>query len=419
MIFSLIILVLIGVIAFFHYVQGVFSATLSAILTVIAAMVAVSYAEPLVDQFFASGKFADYALSAMLVVLFALVYLILRLIFDSLIPGNVQLPVIADKIGAAVMGVIAGIFATGVFAIAAEAMPFGASFGMHALYEVETKATVVRGERNRSYDATVYDETKVMTLEETNKRGSTWIPVGDMVLSLAQHLSDGGSLAGKRQLASLHPDWLQELFGQRVGLEVGAKHVALPDDIASVEIFTMDRVPQVSGVPPRVRQFTHSELRREPDEFIMVVRMKFNPDAAGDGNILRISTGAVRLRGMGGTAADPRWVNYYPRGTYENGRLYVNKPSDPIFISAGNGADFVFLVKSADVFQQSGDNGMVVKNNVFVEAKRLGRVDLGGKQVRHATPPADDSIRVLRTDEVREAATQPQRQQGNEGGSND
>ena len=37
MIFSIIILIMIGMIAFFHYVQGVMSATISAILAVFAA----------------------------------------------------------------------------------------------------------------------------------------------------------------------------------------------------------------------------------------------------------------------------------------------------------------------------------------------------------------------------------------------
>ena len=45
MIFAIIILLFLGAIAFFHYIQGFFSATISAIITVFAAVSAFSYHE--------------------------------------------------------------------------------------------------------------------------------------------------------------------------------------------------------------------------------------------------------------------------------------------------------------------------------------------------------------------------------------
>src|SRR2546428_13121448 len=49
MIFGIIVLAIIGIVGFFHYVQGFFSATLSAVITVIAAVLAVSYHEQVVE----------------------------------------------------------------------------------------------------------------------------------------------------------------------------------------------------------------------------------------------------------------------------------------------------------------------------------------------------------------------------------
>ena len=58
MIFSTIVILLILAIAFFHYLQGFLSATLSAICAIIAAALALSLHEPLVGWLL-RGKFAD------------------------------------------------------------------------------------------------------------------------------------------------------------------------------------------------------------------------------------------------------------------------------------------------------------------------------------------------------------------------
>src|SRR6266545_551177 len=112
MILAFVILLLIAGITYWHYAQGFFSATFSAVSAVIAAILAVSYHEVLVISLL-RGAIADYAHGMMLVALFALLYIILRTVFDNLIPGNLRLPVIVDRIGGAAMGLVAGIFATG------------------------------------------------------------------------------------------------------------------------------------------------------------------------------------------------------------------------------------------------------------------------------------------------------------------
>src|SRR3954468_15169402 len=115
MIFSIIIILVIGVIAFFHYVQGFFGAAISAVIAVIAAVMAVSLHEPLV-MLLLRGKVADSANALMLIATFALIYVIGRTIFDAAVPGNVRFPAIVDKIGGAIMGIFAGIFTAGIIA---------------------------------------------------------------------------------------------------------------------------------------------------------------------------------------------------------------------------------------------------------------------------------------------------------------
>src|SRR5438309_315702 len=133
MIFASLILIVLGAIVFIHYIQGLFSATISAILSVIAAVFAFSYHESLVPLF--GGKAADYSSGICLLVLFGLIYILPRLAFDAAIPGNLRLPNALDKAGAAVMGLIAGIFATGILAIAASEMPFTANIAGFTRFE--------------------------------------------------------------------------------------------------------------------------------------------------------------------------------------------------------------------------------------------------------------------------------------------
>ncbi len=426
MVFSLIILVLIGAIAFFHYVQGMFSATVSAILAILASVLAVSYTEPLVLAYFTGGRYVDYAYAIVLISLFALIYLVLRLIFDKAIPGNVRLPVLMDKIGAAVMGVVAGLFATGVFALAAESLPFAESFGMYSLYPIatdsRTAAIAVQG-RGRRQDAAIGVELDVDSLNETEKRSSTWIPSADLLLGLTQHLSDGGSLAGSRELASVHPDLLAKFYGQRLGQQVGDKRTALADDIKVQGVFAPEagaKLRQHSSELAEVRKVASPERTAGPGKRFLVVRVSVGNNASGVGDLFRFSTGAVTLVAGAGQEPNREWRQYFPVGTLYNGNLlFVSSPNDPLFLSTRgekNEIDFVFEVDTDAALARAGDGPPTVREGTFIEIKRLARLDLSGKSAPPTiTPSAKEGVlrkpAVLREAGVSAPAQQSQEQQ--------
>src|SRR3954468_4373931 len=141
MIFSVVLIVLVLAVAFFHYTQGLFSAAISAILAVFAAVLAVSLHEKVVEGVLA-GRMADMAHGMTLLILFAVLYLVPRVAFDKLVPGNVRVPAIADKIGGALLGIVAGVFAAGVVALAAQEMPLGTTMWGFSRFEVEDKENV-------------------------------------------------------------------------------------------------------------------------------------------------------------------------------------------------------------------------------------------------------------------------------------
>jgi hypothetical protein len=398
MILSIIIIAVVAGIAYFHYAQGLFGATISAVIAIIAAALAVGYHENLVNALL-GGAVGDYATAGALAAIFALVYVIGRVVTDSAIPGNVRLPLMVDRIGGAVMGLIAGTFTAGIVALVAQALPFGPTVGGHARYALEGSREVVvtppGSSSSRGIDMEVLDQLDEDTFVEEKKK-KLIIPADDMMLGFVQKLSDGGSLAGARTLQSVHPDYPDELFAQRLGVQVGAKRtafngkgkaqVSIPED--GVFVVTQDLTKnqidaELNDLHPR--EVNH---KRSGRDIQLVLRVMFTKDAADSDGNLRISPASVRL------VANE--ANVYPVGTLENGMLYSNKVDDFLFINvkgADAGADFVFFVNPDDVI--TGGAGAVdpksaskdpkdapkVKDGVFVEVKRLARIDLSGKPV--------------------------------------
>ena len=65
---GIVVILLIAVIAYFHYVQGMLSGVLSAVCAVIAALLAFSYHEQVIE--YMQGKIPDQATSLILVAMF-------------------------------------------------------------------------------------------------------------------------------------------------------------------------------------------------------------------------------------------------------------------------------------------------------------------------------------------------------------
>jgi hypothetical protein len=395
-------------VVYFHYLQGLLSATISAILTIVAATVAVSYHENLV-ALISRGKFADQAATISLIAIFAVTYLFLRWVFDKLVPGNIRLPVLVDKIGAGAMGLVAAIFSVGLVALAAQMMPFPASIAGYARYELLGDREVVIpnmqwGQQN--VDVSVHSEIKNDNLEQ----GVTglWIPADDMLLSTVAYLSDGGSLAGERKLQNVHPDYLQELFGQRLGIQVGAKRSAINgegDQQVRVEaVYKLEQIQQIDAELPTIRGSRNivSTVRPEPDQLMLVVRAMFDKDASDADFMFRFSPGSARLVIKG--------KNYFPVGTLNEGSLlYSHKPDDYLFIDLkpeNRGADLVFIVPKEQTLDPTVDpktKQLKIDAGIFLEVKRYARVELGGMFIEETVIPSPQ-IAVLRKPQVSQPA---------------
>ena len=397
MVLTLIILLLVGAIAFFHYTQGFFSATISAMLAVISSVLAFSLHEKVVDTLL-GGRFSDTAHAIALAALFVIIYGMLRVAFDKMVPGNVRFPVIVDKVGGAVMGLVAGVFAGGIVSIVAQYMPLAPSVAGYARYSVDNRNVIVppEGTGSRSLDSETWDElktTKPGQLEQGDKQTMMLVPMDDVVVNTVSHLSDGGSLAWDKPLKEAHPDFLQELFAQRLGVQKRANRVALKDAMQSVELYRLDSIDRRDHEYKELRQrpFDATPLKPTNAQVLVVARVLFNRSAVEKDGFVRFSPGAVRLVARQGGGANAEWVNYYPLGTVDNAKvLYVSAPDDYLFADAkagDGGADFAFLVDKSG-FAEGGNSPnatLEVAEGTFLEFKRLAREDLGGKKL---SPPS-------------------------------
>ena len=408
MILNVLIIALVAGVTYFHYAQGFFSATLSAICAVCAAVLAVSYHEPLVTTLL-QGKMADYANSMCLILLFALIYIILRVLLDKAVPGNLRLPLIVDRVGGAVMGLFAGLFTAGVVALAAQAMPFGPSIGGFVRYDVEDRLEVNlpanQTSRGRTRTGNIYEQLTEDTFLAEKQHG-LMIPVDEMLLGLVQKLSDNGSLAGDRTLYSVHPNYPDELFAQRLGIQIGASRTALnlPGKTAQVTVpepgvFRIDGDLNKTKVDAELKELHQRpvEVTRGASDMQLVVRVMFNKDAADSDGMVRLSPASIRLVGGG--------RNFYPVGTFENGKLFANKLDDFLLINVkaeDRGADFVFIIDEPDLIATGSpkDAEQKIKDGVFIEVKRLARVDLSGRDVIPGVKPSKSKLIVERKPEL-------------------
>ena len=412
MIFSVILLGLCGVVAFFQYVQGFFSATISAILAVIAAIVAMGWYEQAAPLLF-NAKIYDQAASISLVVIFAVVYILPRLVIDSFVPGNVRVPFIVEKVGAGAMGLIAGLVCTGIVAVAADALPFGPTIGMYARFgTTDQKDAMYAGPNSQMLDTQTYDVFTGDKIDANDRTHSgVWLHQDDLVVSLAETASGGsGSLSNDRPFAAVHPDLLDELYAQRMGIQPGAKHSAVNTAQAQLVtvkgIYTPPRpIPQVDGEPVAMRvsgaEPPPSTVTADGDQIVLVVRMNFaGKDLADDtDNLLRFSAGAIRLvAGLPDSGAP--FKNYYPVATLDaRGTAVAARPDDFLLadMAGARTVDFVFVVDRDHVM--GGDETKPpfhIPAGAFVEFKRYGVCDISGQTVEYGPPPNSDKTPVIR-----------------------
>jgi len=393
MLFNIVLFAMVAAIAYFHYTQGLFSSAMSAILSIIAAMVAIGYHETVASYVIQYLKMPEDADAISLIAVYAAAYGIGRLLFDRLSPGNIRFPLMMDKIGAGAFGVVAGVFATGIVALAAESMPFGPSFGGYSRGVLQDRANVTilnAGNNGRAADSAITDELASDSSFQSIPVQSLWLHQNDLVLGLASQISAGGALSNGTPLATVHPDYEMELFGQRLGNPGGTRKLAVGSDkqqpVRVSKAFALAKVPPHMDAETKAVRGDHQLPDISAEMTLAVLRVEFQSGAGltdTTDSHLRISPAGIRLKA--GT------TDYFPLGTMAGGTLLLqNRADDPLVIDLNSSqtVDFLFAVNPDDINTETKDKEKVrrFKQGTFLEVMRYAQADLGGMELSSDSP---------------------------------
>lgn len=119
-VFNIIVILLVGLIAYWWANQGLFSAILHLLCVIVAGALAFALWEPIALGLLIHGKtFDNYAWGVSLIVPFVILLFILRVVTDKIAPSNVNLPNWTDYAFGFPLGAVAGILTIGIFLIGA------------------------------------------------------------------------------------------------------------------------------------------------------------------------------------------------------------------------------------------------------------------------------------------------------------
>lgn len=136
MLLILIAVLLILGITFFQALQGLFSAMIMALVTLLCTLLAFNFYEPLAATLYASGPWAlDYAQPLALMLLLTLPLLGLRFLLDRYLGVNVVPPVWVDRVGGAVFGYCTAMLLVGTLLIAMQMLPLPRSILTYDPYQ--------------------------------------------------------------------------------------------------------------------------------------------------------------------------------------------------------------------------------------------------------------------------------------------
>ncbi len=147
----LVVIAIIGVIAYIWASRGFFSAFLHMVCVIVAGSIAFAIWEPIsllimgMDDS-GSGWLTDLSWTLGLIVPFALILAILRLSLDKLIPFNVDLEGVTNLVGGGLCGLVSGVLSAGILLISASYLRIGTELMGYNAMGFESNGSMVRRE---------------------------------------------------------------------------------------------------------------------------------------------------------------------------------------------------------------------------------------------------------------------------------
>ncbi len=241
--FSLFSVVLILCIAFFQALQGLFSAVIMCVLTILSAALAFGtyeslYYGPLI------GQIPEYGEAVALFGIFIITLIVLRTVFDNVVKGNMQFPVWVDRIGGGALGLVSAIIIVGMLQLGFQLLPFDGEFlGFNRFVPVSV-------DRNAELSE---DDLKKKAPDSVKwRRESLAFSPDEKVVGLISLLS-GGALGGGTPFTDVHPDFAAEVQNSRSGVQRESRHALAAVDALQVAAKGYWVLPQGRLMRPEVQ----------------------------------------------------------------------------------------------------------------------------------------------------------------------
>jgi len=377
---SLFTVVLILTITFYQGLQGLFTAVITCVLTILAAGLAFGFYEDL--YFIKLIQYQpEHGRAIALLAIFFLTLLILRTLLDLLIKGNMQFPLYVDRIGGGLVGFVTAMIIVGMLVIGLQMLPFGTSFLGFARYALvdETEQVLAPDPEDEDSAARAF-QSRLDWSKVRHRRRSIWLKPDGFTAGLMSHLSDN-ALQGRNRLSRSYPDLLRSLHNARSGHFRESRHTVDPDALRVTSYWDMPpksfyiREPAEPAEQEGRRRGKRTKtigltLAKEPlgPEFKrIVVRATISADAKDSDHYHRFTTEQFRL--VAPSRKDGPYEEYFLAGInfaqarrwirLDRGECITRKPQGPLEL------DLVFEVPDRPEFKP-----------LFLEYKQNARAEL-------------------------------------------
>jgi len=305
---------LFAMIAYLHAIQGLFSALIACVLSILSLCVAFAGFEYVGHMGWLANWRPDFAMPIAFMGLFLGTLLGTRVIADKLIRRACLLPMIVDRVGGGVFGVMVGMIITGSLAIALQMIPFGGTILGYARYKAPPPplqpGVEELPEDNREQD----DEDEIFLNPDR------------FVIRLASMMGSG-VFSGQRDWYDTHPDFIQEIgWSQATIRRIG--HVAPPGSVSLVSVGSADlmykKTTRRSTRRGQTFAPTYEAVSVPVEKKWYTIRIKLGGQAADSDGTHRFMLRQARLLGKDRPDSS-RLTQYYAMGLGDNNEEFPDR----------------------------------------------------------------------------------------------
>ncbi|HEY3244956.1 MAG TPA: CvpA family protein [Phycisphaerae bacterium] len=353
--FSLFCLLLFIAITYFQLIQGVFSALIMFVVTLLSVGIAFNSYEYVALHWLSSWQ-PDLALPIAFLGTFAIPLIVMRLMFDALVRRMVMIPIIVDRIAAGIFGLCTGLIITGMLVLGIQMIPFGGSFLGYSRVDLvqDLKFT---DEQDVKYilDRTATENSKIIKLADPAREESVWLSPDRIAVAFARMLA-GGVFSGENpDFEKVHPDLVQEV-GWNQATQFDTLHFAPPDSVKVQESRRIETVYDRTDNLSADAKPTYEPVAPKHGSFL-AVKLAISQEARDRDGKRRFQLRQIILVGDDGhgqlrqyhpiAVVDPKQADRHVRiiiSPNRYGSVPVKKPAADYLLQVDEGKDAVEVV---------------------------------------------------------------------------